>query len=91
VKGRGERQSDGASERPKDLTVAAASRRATEEHMAAEEERDAAQAQVRELSLRVHELEETGHAAGAAIVEELEAVKGQLVAADERKSKVGDV
>ena len=84
-----------ASVRDLKLQVAEANkgaRMATEAQIAAEEQRDAAQAQVRDLSLQVEELETTGHAAGAVVVEELEAVKEQLGAAEARKTKaVGEL
>ena len=39
------------------------------------------QGEARELASRVTELEEAGHAAGEAVVEELQSAKGQLAAA----------
>ena len=83
-------------------------RLATENQVAAEDERDAAQVcvcmcvrvrvlhalalsdgdtdtrtqgEARELASRVTELEEAGHAAGEAVVEELQSAKAQLAAA----------
>jgi len=62
-------------------------RLATEQQVAAEEERDVALADARELTSRVAELEEAGHAAGQEVVQELESVKTQLAAAETRQNK----
>ena len=60
---------------------------ATEQQIAAEEERYAALAEARELSSRVTELEEAGHAAGQELVQELESVKMQLASAETRQNE----
>ena len=62
-------------------------RLATEQHVEAEEEREAALAEARELISRVHQLEEQGHSAGLAIVQELEGAKAQLAAAELKHTK----